>query len=80
MSFGMKQCIFFGLITALGFWGFGLVWADEGPLPGPRTLVVALDETGDYVSLQQAVDAAQKGAYSTAMNGGRSTAANPIAV
>ncbi|MEO8047027.1 MAG: pectinesterase family protein [Nitrospirota bacterium] len=48
-------------ITALGFWGFGLVWADEGPLPGPRTLVVALDGTGDYVSLQEAVDAAKKG-------------------
>ena len=61
MSFGMKQCIFFGLIAALGFWGFGLVWADEGPLPGPRTLVVALDGTGDFVSLQEAVDAAKKG-------------------
>lgn len=48
-------------ITALGFWGFGLVWADEGPLPGPRTLVVALDGTGDYVSLQEALDAAKKG-------------------
>ena len=61
MSFGMKQCIFFGLIAALGFWGFGLVWADEGSLPGPRTLVVALDGTGDFVSLQEAVDAAKKG-------------------
>ena len=51
----------FILITALGLWGFGLVWADEGPLPGPRTIVVALDGTGDYVSLQEAVDAAMKG-------------------
>ena len=48
-------------VTVLGIWGFGLVWADEGPLPGPRTLVVALDGTGDFVSLQEAVDAAKKG-------------------
>src|SRR5262245_58516827 len=44
------------LISALGFWDFGLVWADEGPRLGPRTLVVALDGTGDYTSLQEAVD------------------------
>ena len=56
--FSLSMLIF---ITALGFWSFGLVWADEGPLPGPRTLVVALDGTGDYVSLQEAVDAAKKG-------------------
>jgi len=49
------------LIVTLGLWGFGLVWADEGPLLGPRTIVVALDGTGDYVSLQEAVDAAMKG-------------------
>ena len=49
------------LIAALGFWGFGLVRADEGPPLGPRTIVVALDGTGDYVSLQEAVDAAKKG-------------------
>lgn len=61
MSFGMKQCIFFGLIAALGFWGFGLAWADEGPSLVPRTIVVALDGTGDFVSLQEAVDAAKKG-------------------
>ena len=57
----MKQLVFLGLITAFGFWGFGLVWADEGPLLGPRTLVVALDGAGDYISLQEAVDAAKKG-------------------
>ena len=49
------------LITVLGLCGFGLVWADEGPPMGPRTLVVALDGTGDFVSLQEAVDAAKKG-------------------
>src|SRR5512147_1886809 len=30
-------CGLIGLITSFGFWGFGSVWADEGPLPGPRT-------------------------------------------
>jgi len=57
----MKQLVAICLLTALGFWGFALVWADEGPPLGPRTLVVALDGTGDYVSLQEAVDAAKKG-------------------
>ena len=62
MSFCMKQVMSFGLIAALGFWGVSLVWADdEGPLLSPRTIVVALDGTGDYVSLQEAVDAAKKG-------------------
>ena len=44
----MKRLVFLGLIAALGFWGFSLVWADEGPLLGPRTIVVALDGTGDF--------------------------------
>ena len=57
----MKPVALLGLITSLAFWGFGLVWADEGPRLGPGTLVVALDGTGDYVSLQEAVDAAKKG-------------------
>jgi len=61
MSFGMKQCVFLGLIAAVGLWGFGLVWADEGAPLSPRTIVVALDGTGDFVSLQEAVDAAKKG-------------------
>jgi len=61
MSFCMKQVMSLGFIAALGFWGFSLVWAYEGPLLGPRTIVVALDGTGDYVSLQEAVDAAKKG-------------------
>lgn len=51
----------FGLIATLGLSGFGLVWADEGPPMGRRTIVVALDGTGDFVSLQEAVDAAKKG-------------------
>jgi hypothetical protein len=61
MRFGMKQCIFLGLIVVLGLWGGGLLWADEGPPLGPRTITVSLDGTGDFVSLQDAVDAARKG-------------------
>ena len=57
----MKQLTLLGLIAVLGLWGFGLVSADEGPRPGPRTIVVGLDGTGDYISLQEAVDAAMKG-------------------
>ena len=49
------------LIAVLGFGRGSLLWADEGPRLGPRTIVVALDGTGDFVSLQEAVDAAKKG-------------------
>jgi hypothetical protein len=60
----MPKWFYFSLlvfITVFGFWGFSRAWAEEGPLLGPRTLVVALDGTGDFVSLQEAVDAAKKG-------------------
>ncbi len=57
----MKRMMILCLVAAIGFWGFGHVWADEGLLLGPRTIVVALDGTGDFLSLQEAVDAAKKG-------------------
>ena len=60
----MPKWFYFSLlvfIIVFGFWGFSRAWADEGSLLGPRTLVVALDGTGDFVSLQEAVDAAKKG-------------------
>jgi hypothetical protein len=57
----MKWVMILGFIVTVEFSSFGLVLADEGPLPGPRTIVVALDGTGDYVSLQEAVDTANKG-------------------
>ncbi len=57
----MKRVMILGFVAAIGFCAFSLVWADEGPMPGPRTIVVALDGTGDFVSLQEAVDAAKKG-------------------
>ncbi|HKC95780.1 MAG TPA: hypothetical protein VKB81_17340, partial [Nitrospira sp.] len=39
----------------------GVVCAEEGPPTGNRTLVVALDGSGDFKSIQEAVDAAKKG-------------------
>ena len=47
------------VITAIGN-GAGLAWADTTP-SGPRTIRVALDGSGDFSSLQEAVDSAQKG-------------------
>ena len=61
MNFCMKNLLVVVSIALSGFWISGLLWADEGPPMGPRTLVVALDGTGDFVSLQEAVDAAKKG-------------------
>ncbi|MEY4703828.1 MAG: hypothetical protein RL042_11 [Nitrospirota bacterium] len=61
MSFCMKRLLALGFIAALGLSGFSLGLADEGPPLGPRTIVVALDGTGDFRSLQEAVDAARKG-------------------
>lgn len=61
MSSCMKWVMIIGPVVAAVFWGFSLVWADEGPLPVPRTIVVALDGTGDFMSLQEAIDAARKG-------------------
>jgi len=57
----MKSQIFLCLLAATWSGIFGSVWAEEEPLPAPRTLVVSLDGTGDYSSLQEAVDAAKKG-------------------
>lgn len=61
MNFSMIRAAVLSLMAVLAPWGFGLVWADEGLPLRPRPLVVALDGTGDYVSLQEAVDAAKKG-------------------
>ena len=36
-------------------------WAEEPQVAAPRTITVALDGTGDFTSIQEAVDAARKG-------------------
>ena len=61
MNFGMKRRVVLSLMAVCGLWGLGGAWADEGPPLGPRTIIVALDGTGDFTSIQDAVDAANKG-------------------
>jgi len=39
----------------------GMSWAETSALSGPRTIVVALDGSGDFTSIQEAVDSAKKG-------------------
>ena len=38
-----------------------MAWADEPQVTAPRTITVALDGTGDFTSIQEAVDSAKKG-------------------
>jgi Periplasmic copper-binding protein (NosD) len=61
MNFCMKRMVVLSLMAIWGFWGPGGAWADEGPPLGPRTIIVALDGSGDFTSIQDAVDAAKKG-------------------
>ncbi len=62
MSFCMKRTVVLSFVVACGLlWWLGSVCADEGPPLGPRTIVVALDGSGDFTSIQEAVDAAKKG-------------------
>ncbi len=42
-------------------WLGGVAWAEAPVAGGPRTIAVALDGTGDFTSIQEAVDAAKKG-------------------
>ena len=61
MSFSMKRTVVLSLTVVCGLWGLGGVCADEGLPHGPRTIVVALDGSGDFTSIQDAVDAARRG-------------------
>lgn len=56
MRYGLLTAIFSGV---MGVWGC-LVWA-ESPVSGARTITVALDGSGDFSSVQEAVDSAGKG-------------------
>lgn len=42
-------------------WMSGPAWAEEPVVTGSRTITVALDGSGDFTSIQEAVDAAKKG-------------------
>lgn len=61
MNFCMKRMVVLSLMAICGLWGPGGARADEGPPLGPRTIIVALDGSGDFTSIQDAVDAAKKG-------------------
>jgi len=61
MKFDMKCTVVLSLMAVCGLWGLGGAWADEGPPLSPRTIIVALDGSGDFTSIQDAVDAAKKG-------------------
>lgn len=61
MSFCMKRMMVLCLMVVGGFWGTGGVYADDAAPLSPRTIVVALDGSGDFTSIQEAVDAAKKG-------------------
>ncbi len=41
--------------------GTGALWAADPNASGPRTIVVALDGSGEFTSIQEAVDSARKG-------------------
>lgn len=56
----MQQLLLIAAVITVISGGGEMVWADTTP-PGPRTIRVALDGSGDFVSLQEAVDSAQKG-------------------
>lgn len=50
------------LLTLIAVWSLGsAVCAEEPAATGPRTITVALDGSGDFTSIQEAVDAAKKG-------------------
>jgi len=57
----MKRMVVLGLMALCGFWGAGGVRVDGGVSLSPRTIVVALDGSGDFTSIQEAVDVAKKG-------------------
>ena len=61
MNFRMMRMVVLSFVMILGLWGLGNVRADEGPPQSPRTIIVALDGSGDFTSIQEAVDAAKKG-------------------
>jgi len=51
-------------LTVIGFWIAGAVLGiagSEHTVPGSRTITVALDGSGDFTSIQEAVDSARKG-------------------
>jgi hypothetical protein len=58
----MRAILCTAFLLGLSLLGSGVVLAGESvPSANPRTIVVALDGSGDYTSIQEAVDSAKKG-------------------
>jgi parallel beta helix pectate lyase-like protein len=57
----MRMSIFAALALSIIQLSTGLVWAETPVAQAPRTIIVALDGTGDFTSIQEAVDSAKKG-------------------
>jgi len=57
----MQAAIRFIVILGMLVSASSLVSAEESVRHGPRTIVVALDGSGDFTSIQEAIDSAQKG-------------------
>ena len=60
MNFGMVRVLL--IVVMCSFAGAGIAMAGtEGVVPSPRTITVALDGSGEFSSIQEAVDSAGKG-------------------
>ncbi len=59
--YSMRIRRWFTLAFVLSLAGQGLVFAEALPVHTPRTITVALDGSGDFTLIQEAVDAAKKG-------------------
>lgn len=58
---GMRGIRCLVLALSLSVAGIGPSWGDPPMAPPPRTITVALDGSGDFTSIQEAVDSAKKG-------------------
>lgn len=56
----MRPVLLTAMLLGLTSAGFGVALA-ESPVSAPRTITVALDDSGDFSSIQEAVDSAGKG-------------------
>lgn len=61
MTFSMRPSMVTFSVALLFAYGSGIALGEEPLASGPKTLVVALDGSGQYHSIQEAVDAAGKG-------------------
>jgi len=57
----MRTAIYSALVLGISLLAGGLVQAEPPVVNTPRTITVALDGSGDFTSIQEAVDSAKKG-------------------